>query len=278
MPASTIVVGKTQIIALLDTYMQFPWSVFLPDIDRSEIDAYKGLYPGSFGEPDAMFRTCASAYVIRSEGKTIVCDTGVGPGPHAWLGGLTGNLLADMESKGVSPDEVDIVVFTHLHGDHVGWNLTADGKPTFPRARYLAPQADWDLFRQNLQSSPQMQLMVPLEQMGLLELVSGEKTITSEVTTYPTPGHTPGHQSIMVTSAGERAIVTGDLAHFPAQVDRIEWCASFDLDKPTNTETRRKLFQQLETDGIITAFCHFAEAPFGRLIRSEGNRIWQAIG
>jgi glyoxylase-like metal-dependent hydrolase (beta-lactamase superfamily II) len=97
-----------------------------------------------------------------------------------------------MESKGVSPDEVDIVVFTHLHGDHVGWNLTADGKPTFPRARYLAPQADWDLFRQNPQSNPQMQVVVPLEQMGLLELVSGERTITSEVSTYPTPGHTPG--------------------------------------------------------------------------------------
>ena len=77
---------------------------------------------------------------------------------------------------------------------------------------------------------------------------------------------------------GERAIVTGDLAHFPAQVDRIEWCSSFDLDKTTNTETRRKLFQQLEANGAITAFCHFAEAPFGKLIRSEGKRIWQAIG
>jgi glyoxylase-like metal-dependent hydrolase (beta-lactamase superfamily II) len=277
MPTSTIVVGKTQIIALLDTYMQFPWSVFLPDVARSEIDAYKDLYPGSFGEPDAMFRTCASAYVIRSEGKTIVCDTGVGPGPHAWLGGLTGNLLADMESTGVSADEVDTVVHTHLHGDHVGWNLAADGKPTFPRARYLAPQADWDLFRRTA-VQPADAARGASRADGLLELVSGEKTITSEVTTYPTPGHTPGHQSIMVTSARERAIVTGDLAHFPAQVDRIEWCPSFDLDKTTNTETRRKLFQQLEADGVITAFCHFAEAPFGRLIRSEGKRIWQAIG
>lgn len=276
MPASTVVVGKTQIIALTDTLMQFPWSVFLPSVARADIDAYKAAYPGSFSGDN--FGTRAGAYVIRSEGKTILCDTGVGPGPHAWLGGLTGNLVPDMESKGVSPSEVDIVVFTHLHGDHVGWNLTSEGKPTFANARYLVPRADWDFFSENAAANPQMQLVAPLLDMGLMELVSGEKAITAEVTTYPTPGHTPGHQSLLVTSDGERAVVTGDVAHFPAQVERIEWCAAFDMDHPTTTETRRKLFAQLEEDGVIAGFCHFPEAPFGKLIRSEGKRIWQAIG
>jgi hypothetical protein len=95
MPATTVVVGKAQIIGLLDTFMEFPWSVFMPSISRTEIDRYKDQYPGSFNGDN--FRTRAGAYVIRSEGKTIVCDTGVGPGPHAWLGGLTGNLVPDME-------------------------------------------------------------------------------------------------------------------------------------------------------------------------------------
>lgn len=276
MPASTIVVGKAQIIGLRDTFMEFPWSVFMPAVPRSEIDKYKDLYPDSFSGDN--FRTRAGAYVIRSQGKTIVCDTGVGPGPHAWLGGLTGNLVPDMESNGVSPAEVDYVVHTHLHGDHVGWNLTPDGKPTFPNAKYLVPQADWDFFTQNAASNPQMQLVTPLQDMGVMELVSGEKAITAEVTTYPTPGHTPGHQSLLITSDGERAIVTGDVAHYPAQAEHIDWCASFDMDPPTTTETRRKLFAQLEADGVIAGFCHFPEAPFGKLIRSEGKRIWKAVG
>ena len=276
MPASTIVVGKTQIIALLDTFMQFPWSVFMPAVPRSEIDKYKDLYPDSFSGDN--FRTRASAYVIRSEGKTILCDTGVGPGPHAWLGGLTGNLVPDMESKGVSPAEVDYVVHTHLHGDHVGWNLTPNGKPTFPKAKYLVPQADWDFFTQNAASNPQMQVVTPLKDMGVMELVSGEKSITAEVTTYPTPGHTPGHQSLIVTSDGERAIVTGDVAHYPAQVEHIDWPTGFDMDHSTAIETRRKLFAQLEADGLIAGICHFPGAPFGKLIRSEGKRIWTAVG
>ncbi len=276
MPASTLVVGKAQIIALLDTPMQFPWNVFFPALDRAQIDAYRDLYPGSFGKE--MFATQAGAYVIRSQGKTILCDTGVGPGPHDWLGGLRGNLVPDMQAKGVPPDEVDVVVFTHLHGDHVGWNLTPGGKPTFPKATYLVPQADWDFFGANRASNPQMQVVTPLKDMGVMELVSGEKTVTAEVTIHPTPGHTPGHQSIMVNSDGERALVCGDLAHHPAQVDRIEWCSGFDMDHPTTTETRRKIFAQLEADGVIAGFCHFPEAPFGRLIRSEGKRIWKAIG
>jgi len=275
MPASTVVVGKTQIIGLTDTFMQFPWNVFIPSVPATEFQPYRDRYPGSFAGD--MFRTRAGAYLIRSQGKTVLCDTGVGPGPHAWLGGATGNLVPDMQSKGVDPAEVDFVVFTHLHGDHVGWNLTG-GKPTFPNAKYLVPQADWDFFSANVASNPQVQLIQPLKDMGIMDLVSGEHTITSELTTYPTPGHTPGHQSLLINSDGQRAIVTGDLAHHPAQVDHIEWCAAFDMDHPTTIESRRKIFDQLEADGLIAGFCHFPEAPFGRLIRLNGKRIWQAVG
>ena len=122
-----------------------------------------------------------------------------------------------------------------------------------------------------------MQQVIPLDEMGLLELVSGEKAINSEVTTYPTPGHTPGHQSIMVRSGGERILITGDLAHHPAQVDHTEWCSAFDIDKSTTARTRANIFAQLEADGIKVAFCHFPEAPFGELIRAGTKRIWQAL-
>jgi hypothetical protein len=81
----------------------------------------------------------------------------------------------------------------------------------------------------------------------------------------------------MVSSAGERVLITGDLAHHPMQVDKTDWCSAFDIDHPTTARTRANVFAQLEADGIPVAFCHFPEAPFGRLIRLGTRRIWQAL-
>ena len=276
MPAHTLKVGDAEVIALFDMPMQIPYEVFFPAISGDEIGAYKAQYPGSWAAN--MFRTQAGAYAVRSQGKTILCDTGFGPGPIAFLGNATGNLVNDMRSKGIEPTDVDFVVFTHLHGDHVGWNLSPEGRPNFPNARYLAPQADWDFFKLNLEQQQQMLQVIPLADMGLLDLIQGEKAVTPEITTYPTPGHTPGHQSIMISSHGERALITGDLAHHPAQVDRTDWCSAFDIDPRQTADTRAKLFAQLEADGIKVAFCHFPEAPFGQLVRAGSRRIWQAVG
>jgi glyoxylase-like metal-dependent hydrolase (beta-lactamase superfamily II) len=110
----------------------------------------------------------------------------------------------------------------------------------------------------------------------MLELFSGEQSLTNEVTTYPTPGHTPGHTGLLISSSGERAIITGDLAHHPTQVDNVDWCSVFDTDAAATSETRRKLFDQMEVDGLIAAFCHFPER-FSRLTRLEGKRVFQAF-
>ena len=268
MTSSKVSVGNTEIVSFLDTSFEVDWKVVFPNIDLENFQPYRDLYPGSYGE--GKFRTYAHAYAIRSQGRTVLCDTGLGPG-----GG--GRLLDDMRAKGVLPEEVDIVVFTHLHGDHIGWNLTSDKVPTFPKARYLVPQADWDFFvEQQAQGAP-LQQVLPLKDLGVLELFSGERTLTPEITTYPTPGHTPGHTSLMISSAGERAILTGDLAHHPAQVDHSEWRFGFDSDPEQGVETRCKVFDQLERDGLVVAICHFPDPGFGRLVRLQGRRIFQVL-
>jgi glyoxylase-like metal-dependent hydrolase (beta-lactamase superfamily II) len=118
--------------------------------------------------------------------------------------------------------------------------------------------------------------VMPLADQGVMDLISGEQTLTPEVSTYPTPGHTPGHTSLLVSSAGERAIITGDLAHHPAQLEHIDWCSAFDADARITTETRRKVFDQAEAAGLITAFCHFPD-PFGQLVALEGKRVFRAL-
>ncbi|HEV8575210.1 MAG TPA: MBL fold metallo-hydrolase [Dehalococcoidia bacterium] len=274
MTSPKITVGNVEIISLVDMVMEVPWQVFFPQQSESAFEAYHDLYPGSVS--DGKFRAQVGCYVIRSQGRTILCDTGVGPGPISFLGGLRGRLLDDIREKGVRPEDVDMVFFTHLHGDHVGWNLSPDGTPNFSKARHLVPQADWDYFSSMLETNQQMQQVVPLEALGVMELVSGERALTSEVTTYPTPGHTPGHTSLLISSSGERAIVTGDLAHHPAQVNHTDWCSSFDTNAAETSATRQQVFDRMEADSLIAAFSHFPD-PFGKLARLEGKRVFQAL-
>ena len=276
MAGPRVTVGNVEIVALLDTPMEFDWALFFPNNPRSDFDPYAEMYPQSH-PASGKFGTNAQCYAIRSQGKTVLVDTGLGPGPIAFLGGIRGRLVEDMRAKGVPPDGVDVVVFTHLHGDHVGWNLTVDGVPTFPNARYYVPQADWDFFSQALSANPQMQQVLPLKDLGALELFSGEIALTPDVTTYPTPGHTPGHTSVIVSSAGERAFIAGDLAHHPAHVDHTDWCSGFDGDPAKAIESRSKAFDLLEADGLLAAMCHFPQPGFGKLVRLAGKRVFQAL-
>ncbi|OGO52086.1 MAG: hypothetical protein A2148_09615 [Chloroflexi bacterium RBG_16_68_14] len=281
MASSKITVGNVEIVALLDAVMDFPFEAFFPSIPAQAFDPYKEAY-GACWAPDGRFRTNAQCYALRSEGRTILIDTGVGPGPHDFLGGARGQLLPDMKSKGIKAEEVETVLFTHLHPDHVGWNLS-DGdapKPTFPKARYLVPEADWDLFTkpEMLGQAPHVKAAVmPLRDLGVMDLVSGERALTGDVTIVPTPGHTPGHMSVLVVSAGERAMITGDIAHHPAQVQETEWNSGFDGDPERAQQTRRRLLERLEQEGTLAAICHFPAPGFGRLVRLEGKRTWQAL-
>lgn len=144
----------------------------------------------------------------------------------AFAGGTDGRLLAELRAAGVGPEDVDTVFFTHLHPDHVSWNLSQEGgapTPTFPSARYVFHQADWEAFR-----TPRdeeifgltfwQETLGPLENLGVIDFLSDERSLTSEITAIPTPGHTPGSMSLAVVSAGERALVMGDVFHGPAQV------------------------------------------------------------
>ena len=242
---------------------------------------YQARYPDTF-EGDRM-RLEIGCYVVRSQGKTILVDTGYGPGPFDYLGGLRGQLMEDLAARQVDPEEVDTVFHTHLHIDHVGWNtLQRDGKavPTFPKARYLAHQADLEYFRkpevQAAQSAPFMESCVEsLVELGIFDTVVTDTNLTDEVRAVHTPGHTPGHMSLWVTSQGQRAFIEGDVLIHPAQVTEQEWDSRFDADWPVSNRTRSRLLDQLETEGTTVIACHFPLPGFGKVVRAEGRRYWQ---
>jgi glyoxylase-like metal-dependent hydrolase (beta-lactamase superfamily II) len=205
-------VGDVEISHLYDLVADFPMTLdkAFPTVPAEAWEPYRREYPSLFG-PGNVPHFHVGCYLIRSRGRTILVDTGVGPssrGMAIWLG--TGGHLPDqLRSAGVSPEDIDTVVFTHLHPDHVGWNLQEEGgqyRPTFPRARYVAHRADWDTVRRvevrqalaDIAPAYVEQALMPLESLGVLELAEGDCIIISkEVTALHTPGHTPGSVSLL---------------------------------------------------------------------------------
>jgi glyoxylase-like metal-dependent hydrolase (beta-lactamase superfamily II) len=161
----------------------------------------------------------------------------------------------------------------------VGWNLSS-GKPTFPKARYIAPRRDFEYWTQPevLEKAAHVQNQVmPLTELKLLDLVDDGYKITDELTSVPTPGHTPGHTSVMISSQGERAFVLGDVAHTPAQAHYTDWNPIFDILQDVSRKTRNDVMNMLEKDGILVSAGHFPDPGFGHFMRVEGRRWWKGL-
>jgi glyoxylase-like metal-dependent hydrolase (beta-lactamase superfamily II) len=269
MPGHTLTIGSVELVSLSDGGMgPSPLDVF-PD---STMDIWKSEFPDLL-DADGNIRLRLGSVAVRSSGKLIIVDTGM------QFPDSSGTLLTDMADKGVDRDAVDLVVSTHLHPDHVGWNLT-NGEPTFPNARYLVPKSDWDYWTQPdvLADAAHVQDQVlPLEKLNVMDLIEDDYKVTDELTTVATPGHTPGHISILIASGGERGFILGDVAHSPAQAHRTDWNPGFDIDGETSRKTRNSTLDQLEADGTIVASGHFPAPGFGRFVRNAGRRVWQGV-
>ena len=278
--AARVTIGDVEVLLLID---------MVPP-PYGSLDFFHDLTEESWGPyrddclEDGAVQLYYGCFALRSKGRVIMVDTGMGPGPHPTRGNRTVDLLNLLAKEGVAPEDVDTVVHTHLHMDHVGWNVTWDGRtprPTFPRARYLAPRADWDYFTrpEAMKKFPCIeQSVTPLESMGALELIEGEHSITPEVTTLPTPGHTPGHVAVLVTSRGEKGVMVGDALHSKVQVQEPDWCARADIDKDRGLQSRRALLDRAESEGLLVAAGHFRPGDqFGRVVRLEGRRHWQVV-
>jgi glyoxylase-like metal-dependent hydrolase (beta-lactamase superfamily II) len=279
MAPNVIRVGNVEIMHLSDGMLEFDLCNFFPTIPGEDWRGYE-----SHLTEEHKVRFNLGSYLIRSGGRTVLVDTGLGPRPADTPDVPWGQLLKDFEAKNVRVDDVDMVVMTHLHRDHVGWNLQSEGGryvPTFPKARYWMSRTDWDTCHQpDVQPTrfPNAPSCVwPLADLGLVEFMQGEHVITPELTAVPTPGHTPGHVSILITSKGERALVLGDAAHNPVQLVETDWVSRADMDPDLTRQTRRALMDRLEHEQIIVAAGHFEAPGFGRVVRLDGRRYWQGL-
>ena len=276
-------IGDITITALSDGRMSFATTNLFPETPESVWDGYRERFPEAF---DARgFYTNIGVFHLTSEGQQVLVDTGLGP--HGAAGGRPGppELMEDMANKGVSPDEIDSVFLTHLHGDHVGWNLTQDengSHPTFPNANYVLQRADWSHFTdvEFLDAGRRdaaQDTYLPLPEIGVLELIDGETNIAPGLDAYPTPGHTPGHQSMLISSRGERALIIGDVIGSPMHVSEPDHLYRPDVDRELAQKSRHDALDLAEGADMTVIGSHMTRPGWGRLIRWQGRRYWQAL-
>jgi glyoxylase-like metal-dependent hydrolase (beta-lactamase superfamily II) len=281
--AASLAVGAARVTAVCDAVGDFPAPLerAFPGVEPSAWAPYRRRYPEAFGGPDR-WRLRAWCFVVQAGDRVVLVDTGVGgrgtPGAD-WLG-TPGRLPKELAAAGVDPAEVDTVVLTHLHLDHIGWNLAWDGgrpRPRFPRASYLIQRADWERFSREGDDDDREafeRCVRPLQRLGVVELLDGDRALSGELSLLHTPGHTPGSQSLLVRSGDAAVLLWGDVANHPAQVDQPAWGPGSDLQPELARATRRRLLELVETEGMWLGPAHYPE-PFGTVDRVGGDRRWR---
>jgi glyoxylase-like metal-dependent hydrolase (beta-lactamase superfamily II) len=282
-----IQVGSAEIAVARDADYRVAPAAFLRDADGKQIpDNLFAPYLGG-ADPADLAESRVVTYVIRSRGRTILVDTGVGPW-GIWRFGQ-GRLLDSLGELDVTPEMVDYVLPTHLHLDHVGWNMRPSPEgpvPTFPNARYLFQQRDWDYFTRPefLSAEGNMQEMIrsavlPLKDTGLMELIGPERAVTEEVTLLHTPGHTPGSVTVLVQSGDQAALLIGDAAHHPVQLSETDWSPTIEYDASLSRRSRKAVVDQaMRLDAYVAGAHLLATDPtFGRIIEIEGRRFWRGV-
>jgi glyoxylase-like metal-dependent hydrolase (beta-lactamase superfamily II) len=286
-------IGDVEVTAVIDMVppAREPSAMF-PDVPASAWEEYQDTLE------NGQLQLYYGVFVVQTPDRTILVDTGMGPGPHPDRGNLTGNLyelVSDVlappdntRNTNVSPsDQVNFVIHTHLHADHVGWNLRYAGgmpAPYFRRAKYIFTQDDYDHFTEGTgrrRTSPHDYIdkqIIPLQRLRLQQVVEGEQEVSDSISLAPAPGHTPGHQIVLIDSAGQKGAVVGDVLHTIAQVSESAWCAGVDTDKAQSAASREKMLAQAEEENWIIAAGHFPPGKqIGRVVREGGKRRWQPL-
>jgi glyoxylase-like metal-dependent hydrolase (beta-lactamase superfamily II) len=270
-------VGNVEIAPILDTPVLMNPPFFMPDHAEELVAEWghtaneRGLLPMSI-----------TTFLIRSAGKTYLVDTGIGVRRRP--GFPIGRLDQHLEEAGVTPDEIDFVIHSHLHIDHVGWNtVPGDNGETrffFPKATHLIAQVEWDYWtdQERLKANDCLvECVLPLAGAGRIAFKAMDAALDENLVFVPTPGHTPGHVAIGISSAGERGIIVGDASHHQSQLNHPDWSPPADADPRLSAVTRERLMADAEGDGRTWFAGHWPFPGTGQIVRLEGKRVFRGI-
>lgn len=278
--------GQIRIDAIEETSsLIVKFSDFLPASDPAAIGAERGWLEPRFARLDKGLAFLAfHSYLIRTPQHTILVDTC--NGNHKERGGVAGfhrlntPWLENLRAQGVAPEQVDFVMCTHMHSDHVGWNTRLqDGRwvPTFPNARYLFARREFEHRERLYSANPNAGFgcfadsVLPVVQSGQAQLVDSDHVLDDAVQLEPAEGHTPGNVVIHLRSGGAAAVLSGDVLHHPIQVMYPEWSSEFCEDPQRSAQCRLRFVEAHAERGSLVLPAHFPAPTAGR-IRRAGSR------
>lgn len=252
----------------------------IPDATPENIKKIDWLYP-HFADEKGGLKALVQSFLVKSNGKNILIDTCNGNGKNRPTCPTWGNLQTDFLKKlnqtGVLEAEIDIVILTHLHFDHIGWNTKLENGTfvaTFPNAKYLFVEEEYNYWK----SKPEKEVdddkfafddsITPVINAHLAQFVKPDHKINNNIRLLPTPGHTPGHISIMIESKGKKALISGDFIHHPCQLAHPEWSMGADALPEKALQTRQKMLKELANSDILFIGTHFANPVAGYIKRS----------
>jgi len=276
-------IGDVEIWRILEIHAPFlPPEELFPTAGPDVAAIIEAERPGQICPDSGKLIIPVQGFLLKTPDHVILVDACVGnqktvPGHPDWHQRDSNRFMAALTTAGISPDDVDYVLCTHLHTDHVGWNTQrVDGRwvPTFPKARYLMPAAD-EAFHRGKPGDLYTESVLPVIEAGQAELVSGAHALGDHVRLMPTPGHTPGHVSVLIDSGGRQALITGDALHTTAQCRHPEWHFKFDADAERAVTSRRHLLEEAAERGCKVLGSHFALPSLGH-VRAQGDAFeWQ---
>jgi glyoxylase-like metal-dependent hydrolase (beta-lactamase superfamily II) len=263
-------IGAIQVLPVLDGSARFDAAKMfaglstLPGLGNREEDwlPHKELLAD-----DGRLELAFGAYVVRSGDRIMLVDAGMGP--HPKMPGSGGGLLDSLAAHGIAAGDVTDVVYTHLHGDHIGW-ASDGGEVVFVNAVHRCHRLDWEHFVGTDDGATEK--LTPVE--PLLELFDADVTLAPGVDVRLAPGHTPGSVLVVLSSGVARALLVGDVVHCPVELVDDEWGALADVDPALARQTRIALARELEGSDVPIGAAHFPGLAFGRLLAGEGRRMW----
>jgi glyoxylase-like metal-dependent hydrolase (beta-lactamase superfamily II) len=268
--------GRLRVSAVVERAGPTPPGWLLPDATPDAVERHRPWLAPYFLDDAGRFLQSIHTFVVQASGLTVLVDTCVGNdkdrGGRRPFHMMHTSFLEDLRAAGVAPESVDVVLCTHLHVDHVGWNTRLENGrwvPTFPHARYLFGRREWEHWsaeRDPDTARIMADSVAPVLEAGLATLVDADHRITDELWLEPTPGHTPGHVSVRLRSGDADAVITGDLMHHPIQMAEPDWCSHFDVAPDQARKTRRAFCERYADRPVTVLGTHFHEPTAGRIV------------
>lgn len=271
-------VGDVEVWRILDLHEPFLTPEELYPTAGPDVSAIMESYaPGCLCQHSGQLILPIQGFLLKTPSHLILVDSCVGNDKTIsalpnWHQRSDNRFESSLKSAGVSFEDIDYVLCTHLHTDHVGWNTRRiDGRwvPTFPKARYLMPAADEEVERLG-NGDMYLESVLPVVEAGQAELVQADHMLGDHVKLISTPGHTPGHVSILIQSKNREAVITGDALHSTVQCWFPDWHFKYDADADTAVHSRIKLLERASESNCIVLGSHFSLPSIGR-VKTDGQ-------